>query len=132
MKGVAMDKHRGEAPRGYTLNNLDDIANSPLDKVNIYNVVMQSPELMYTVSQKKFNIRQDAVKLQRLRLDVNAIKAFANDYVNKKYKPSSTQYSAANIGPQLIYNYLAVSKRWKEAETIGKTLLPPTPTSSTP
>jgi len=135
MKGVAMDKHRGEAPRGYTLNNLDDIANSPLDKVNIYNAVMQSPELMYTVSQAKFDIKKDEKKLQRLGFDalgIQAIKAFANDYANKKYKPSGTQYTAANINPQLIYNYLAASKRWEEAKNIGKTILTPTPTPPTP
>jgi hypothetical protein len=133
MKGVAMDKHRGEAPRGYYMITLNDMEHLPLDKNShqIYNAVMESPELMYTVSQAKFDIKKDEKKLQRLgfdALDIQAIKAFANDYANKKYKPSGTQYTAANINPQLIYNYLAASKRWEEAKNIGKTILTPTPT----
>jgi hypothetical protein len=130
MKGVAMDKHRGEAPRGYTMSTLDDMQHLPLNKDShqIYNAVMQSPELMYTVSQARFDIKKDEKKLQRLGFspqDIQAIKAFANDYANKKYKPSGTQYTAANINPQLIYNYLAASKRWEEAKNIGNTILPP-------
>jgi hypothetical protein len=137
MKGVAMDKHRGEAPRGYYMITLNDMEHLPLDKNShqIYNAVMQSPELMYTVSQAKFDIKKDEKKLQRLgfdALEIQAIKAFANDYANKKYKPSGTQYTAANINPQLIYNYLAASKRWEEAKNIGQAILAPTPTPATP
>lgn len=133
MKGIAMDKHRGESPRGYSMLTLNDMEHLPLDKNShqIYNAVMESPELMYTVSQAKFDIKKDEKKLQRLGFDalaIKAIKAFANDYANKKYKPSGTQYTAANINPQLIYNYLAASKRWEEAKNIGKTILTPTPT----
>lgn len=132
MKGIAMDKHRGESPRGYSMLTLNDMEHLPLDKNShqIYNAVMESPELMYTVSQAKFDIKKDEKKLQRLgfnALDIQAIKAFANDYANKKYKPSGTQYTAANINPQLIYNYLAASKRWEEAKNIGQTILAPTP-----
>ena len=132
MKGIAMDKHRGESPRGYSMLTLNDMEHLPLDKNShqIYNAVMESPELMYAVSQAKFDIKKDEKKLQRLGfnpVDIQAIKAFANDYANKKYKPSGTQYTAANINPQLIYNYLAASKRWEEAKNIGQTILAPTP-----
>lgn len=119
MKAVAMDKHRGEAPRGYALNSLDDIANSPLDKVNIYNILMQSPELLYTVSQAKFDDKIDGQKLDRMGYDANAIKTFATAYFNKNYKPSASQYSGANINPKLIYNYLAKSNRWHDAEKVA-------------
>ena len=137
MKGIAMDKHRGESPRGYSMLTLNDMEHLPLDKNShqIYNAVMGSPELMYAVSQAKFDIKKDENKLQRLGfnpVDIQAIKAFAIDYANKKYKPSARQYATANIDPKLIYNYLAASKRWEEAKNIGKTILTPTPTPTSP
>ena len=137
MKGIAMDKHRGESPRGYSMLTLNDMEHLPLDKNShqIYNAVMESPELMYAVSQAKFDIKKDENKLQRLGfnpVDIQAIKEFAIDYANKKYKPSARQYATANIDPKLIYNYLAASKRWEEAKNIGKTILTPTPAPLTP
>ena len=137
MKGIAMDKHRGESPRGYSMLTLNDMEHLPLDKNShqIYNAVMESPELMYAVSQAKFDIKKDENKLQRLGfnpVDIQAIKAFAIDYANKKYKPSARQYATANIDPKLIYKYLAASKRWEEAKNIGKTILTPTPAPLTP
>jgi hypothetical protein len=120
MKGVAMDKHRGEAPRGYAINTLDDIANSPLDKVNIYNILMQSPEVLYTVSKTQvLDVRADAAKFYKMGIDVDAIRTFATDYANKNYKPSAQQYVTANIDPKIIYNYLAASNRWKDAEKMA-------------
>lgn len=114
MKAVAMDKHRGEAPRGYALNSLDDIANSPLDKVNIYNILMQSPELLYTVSQAKFDSR-DIKNLQKNGFDVPAINEFGKEYA----KQHTDAHRKANIDPKIIYNYLKLSNRWQDAEKMA-------------
>ncbi len=114
MKGVAMDKHRGEAVRGYTIHTVEDMNRSQLDKFNLYQDAKNSPEVLYALTKAKYD-SSDLKNLQRNGFDVNAISEFGKEYA----KQHTDEHKKANIDPKIIYNYLKISNRWKDAENMA-------------
>jgi hypothetical protein len=114
MKGVAMDKHRGEAPRGYTIHTVEDMNRSKLDKFNLYEDAKHSPEVLYTLNRTKYDSK-DIKNLERNGFDLNAISEFGKQYANQY----TDEHKKANIDPKIIYNYLKLSNRWQDAENMA-------------
>lgn len=111
MKALAMDKSRGEAPRDFKIKNMNDLAQIPLDKLDIYTAIMNSPELAYYFSKQKLYSLEEIESSIQENENKTKYKTFYNEYISKFYAPNKEVFEAKKIPPDIINTYIFLSNR---------------------
>lgn len=111
MKALAMDKSRGEAPRDFKIKNMNDLAQIPLDKLDIYTAIMNSPELAYYFSKQKLYSLEEIKSNIKEEENKPKYQTFYNQYTSQFYAPNKQVFEAKKIPADIINTYIFLSNR---------------------